>query len=94
MKTIRRALLWSISLEVFVIFLAFGGYIGLSFLPYLALAFHFPALSLLDYWPAVRQTFVGPILIQWFIWFILFVGLFRLRDRIQRHTSRSENDVI
>jgi len=90
MTIFRKALLFSISFEMFLILLALGGHVGLSVLPYLALAFHFPALYLLDDWPAVRQTLIGPILIQWFIWFLVFAGFFAVRHRFQRHKSGHE----
>jgi hypothetical protein len=61
---------------------AFGGQIGLPFLPYLALAFHFPALLLLQHWPAARATLAAPILVQWFIWFIAFMVIFAVRRRL------------
>ena len=84
MLIIRTALLWSIGVEVFSIFLVFGGNVGLSFLTYFALVFHFPALYLVDGWPAVRQTLIGPVLIQWFFWFIVFAVFFALRHRFQK----------
>jgi len=91
MKTLRRALLWSIGIEVFAVLLVFGGGIGLSFLSYLASAFHLPALCLVDRWPAARQTLICPVLIQWLIWFTLFACFFALRGSFQRHTSEHEN---
>jgi sterol desaturase/sphingolipid hydroxylase (fatty acid hydroxylase superfamily) len=90
MRAIRKALVWSTSLELCSILLVLGGYVGLSFLPYLALAFHFPALYLIDYWPAARQALIGPILVQWFVWFALFEFLLVLRHRLQRRRLENE----
>ena len=80
-------------MELCSILLVFGGYVGLSFLPYLALAFHFPALYLVDYWPAARRTLIGPILIQWLIWFGLFAFIFTLRHRFYRQRSEHESNA-
>lgn len=85
MKTLRKALLWSIGVEGFSFLLIFGGRVGLSFLTYLALVFHSPALYLVDFWPAARQTLIGPVLVQWFMWFIMFAGFFALRHRFQKN---------
>jgi len=93
MNIFVKALLWCIGFELFLGLLVFGGHFGLPFLPYLALAFHFPALYLLDYWPAARATLVAPILIQWFIWFIAFVVFFAVIHKLQRKHSRHENDA-
>jgi hypothetical protein len=81
MNIFLKALSWSIAFEVFLGLLVLGSYIGMPFLPYLALAFHFPALYLLDYWPAARATLIAPILIQWLIWFVAFTIFFALRRR-------------
>src|SRR5947207_8138267 len=86
-KIIFKTLMWSIGVELLSVLLVFGGHAGLSFLPYIALASHFPALYLLDHWPTVRKTLLGPVLIQGFIWLILFAGVFALQHRFQRHET-------
>jgi hypothetical protein len=87
MKPILRALFWSIAFEAFLVALSFGGRIGLPFLTYLALTFHFPALYVLDFWPAAGATLIAPILIQWLIWFGAFSMLFLMRYRHHRRHS-------
>jgi len=93
MNIFLKALLWSIALEVFLVLLVLGGHLGMPFLPYLALAFHFPALYLLGFWPAARATLIAPILVQWMIWFVAFTTFFALRQRQQMRHSRHENDA-
>lgn len=93
MNIFLKALLWSIAFELVLVLLVLGGHIGMPFLPYLALAFHFPALYLLGYWPAARATLIVPILIQWLIWFVAFTILFALRQRQQMRRSRHENEA-
>ena len=88
-----KALLWSVGFEMFLILLVLGGHIGLPFLPYLALAIHFPALCLLDYWPEARATWIAPILVQWLIWFVALTILFALRQRRLMRHSRHEQDT-
>ena len=92
MNIFIKALLWSVGFEMFLVLLVLGGCVGLPFLPYLALAFHFPALYLLDYLPAVRATWIAPILVQWLIWFVAFAILFVLRRRrLMRHSSHEKD---
>jgi hypothetical protein len=84
MKTLLKAFLWSVCFEAGLIVLAFGGYVGLGFLPYLALAFHFPAMCLLQRWPSVQYGYVAPILVQWVIWFICFATGLSVSKLIRR----------
>jgi len=94
MNALLKAFFWSAGFEVFLVLMVLGGHIGLPFLPYLALAFHFPALCLLDYWPAARATLIAPILIQWFVWFVAFSVFVSLRRRYQSQHPRHENDAV
>src|ERR1700678_2566323 len=88
-----KALFWSVGFEALLFPLLLGGHIGLSFLPYLFLAFHFPALSLVEHWPAARETWIVPVLIQWMIWFLLFTAFFALCKRLRgEHASAHAQD--
>jgi len=88
MKTLLKAFLWSTGFEAGLVLLAFGSYVGLGFLPYLALAFHFPALRLLQRWPSVQYGFAAPILVQWSIWFVAFAIVPGLTGLLQRKHSK------
>jgi hypothetical protein len=79
-----KALFWSVGFEALLFPLLLGGHIGLPFLPYLFLVFHFPAYSLIECWPGAREDgWIAPILIQWIIWFLLFTAFFALCNRLQ-----------
>jgi hypothetical protein len=93
MKIVGKALLWSVGFEAFLILLAFGGRVGMPFVSYLALAFHFPAICLLDAWPAAQATLIGPILAQWCIWLLGFTAFFALRQALQRKPSGHETNA-
>lgn len=87
-----KALLWSVGFEMFLILLVLGGHIGLPFLPYLVLAIHFPAIYILDYWPAARTSWIAPILVQWLIWFVALTILFALlQRRLMRHSRHGQD---
>ena len=83
MKIFLKALFWSIGFEVLLFPLLLGGYIGLPFLPYLFLAFHFPALCLLEHWPGLAYEWIPMVLLQWMIWFLLFAAFLALADKLR-----------
>ena len=86
MKTIVRALVWSLSLELLLLALVLlGNYAHLGpfdsifgVLACLALFCHAPAVYLLGHWPSAQDTLVAPALVQWLIWFVAFATILRL----------------
>jgi hypothetical protein len=89
-----KAFFWSLGFEALLFSLLLGGYIGLPFLPYLFLVFHFPAYSLIECWPGAREDgWIAPIFIQWIIWFLLFTAFFALCNRLRgEHASAHAQD--
>jgi hypothetical protein len=98
MKVFFRAFLWSIGFEiVLVVPILVANRISLGafdFIPgvlaYLGLFCHAPAFYLLHHWPKVQETLLMPILVQWFIWFILILIIFAISRLIRKRSLGHE----
>jgi len=98
MKGIVRALIWSTSLELLLLApVALGNYVHFfpfdfifGVLAYLALFCHAPAVYLLGQWPSAQDTLVVPVLVQWFIWFIVLAAVFTLAAWFRQHRTAYE----
>src|SRR5437588_12839092 len=100
MKTVVRALAWSVSLELLLLALVlFSNYVRLGpfdfifgTLAYLTLFCHAPAVYMLSHWPSAQETLIAPVLVQWLIWFMGFAAIFALagwfHQRDTAHESR------
>jgi len=85
MKTIFKAVCWSIGAEAAACLLVPAGNIpGCGFLAYFALMLHLPAMMIVSDWPAARATLIAPIFFQWLMWFVLFALAILLRHRFYK----------
>ena len=98
MKTIVRALTWSLGLELLLVapvLLANHVCLGplevvFGILAYLALFCHAPAMYLLGHWPSARETLIAPVMVQWFIWLMAFATIFTLAGWFHRRITPHE----
>jgi hypothetical protein len=91
LKAIPRALFCSTALEIILIvpLLLIHTRLGIfdvafTILAYLAGFCHWPAMALLCYWPAAHKTWIMFCLVQWCIWFFVFMVIFLLRRLFRR----------
>jgi len=87
MKILLKALLWSAGFEALLVLLWGVGFLGLPILSYVALWMHFPALYL---WPATGDLLIAVFLFQWFIWYVLSIGVLSLKRACGRPTAEHE----
>jgi len=99
MKILLRACLWSAGFELLLllpVLIANHASLGVfdvvfGILCYLALFCHAPAIWLLRHWPAAQETLIFPALVQWFLWFVMFVVIFTAIHIFRKQSSGHES---